>query len=149
MVTKYYHYLQKQDADCQTSLAPKPQPVRSPTPTAYQFKRDDGFIDWQIIKAAMTNLPLPTAQFTNHIKTAADYLMLKSAKRKLQLRFLSRATRALRGFPGVWTTVQTNKGQKRLKIHSLKINGNNIELQKVQLEGQDISLFNQIKNQVQ
>jgi len=60
--------------------------------------------------------------------------------------FVNRATRALHGFPGVWTHIPTKNGNKRLKILQSSINNGILTLDEVQLEGKSPSTFNQIKN---
>ena len=110
------------------------------------FKREDGFIDWQVINSSMNNLPISPNLFRSHLKTAFDFLKLSSKSPLETIRFINRSIKALNGYPGVWTKVKTNKGEKRLKIHKAIIKDKRLVLESVQLEGYDKSTFNQIKN---
>ncbi|OGK35344.1 hypothetical protein A3A93_04795 [Candidatus Roizmanbacteria bacterium RIFCSPLOWO2_01_FULL_38_12] len=49
--------------------------------------------------------------------------------------------RGLSPWPGIWTVVKTNKGDKRLKILKMKLIDNKLVLMKVQLEGKNPVLF--------
>jgi methionyl-tRNA formyltransferase len=63
--------------------------------------------------------------------------------------FIEYAVRALTGFPCIWTTVQTNKGEKRLKIFSGKLSSTAAFIPEiVQIEGQRKAQWKQIKNSV-
>jgi methionyl-tRNA formyltransferase len=63
--------------------------------------------------------------------------------------FIEYAVRALTGFPCIWTTVQTNKGEKRLKIFSGKLSSTATFIPEiVQIEGQRKAQWKQIKNSV-
>jgi methionyl-tRNA formyltransferase len=63
--------------------------------------------------------------------------------------FVEYAVRALTGFPCIWTTVQTNKGEKRLKIFSGKLSSTATFIPEiVQIEGQRKAQWKQIKNSV-
>lgn len=115
----------------------------APTPYAAKFSRDDGFIDWRIIQAAISNETPDMSLLTSHLKTAFDFQLVKPGV------FIERASRALAGFPSLWTIVRTKKGPKRMKIISCR--GNHdlpLQLDMVQLEGYNPSTFNQIKNQI-
>jgi methionyl-tRNA formyltransferase len=145
---RHYHWQQKQHFYCQQTLAPTPQSPASPTPYAYMFKRSDGFIPWDSFVKAMTGSPLHPGDFPGrHFQTAVNFLkdhhLLKEPNALAH--FIERAVRALHGYPGIWTTIKTPKGKKRLKIHSSHVKKAHLILQTVQLEGQAPSSFNQIK----
>lgn len=148
---RHHMWQQKKDFFCQKSLSPTPQPIKSPTPEARRFIRDHGYIHWSIIRSAMAGNPYNPALFTTHLKTAYHFLKLDRLKFSIQhLSFLERASRALEGYPSLWTYVPTSKGKKRLKIMSftLKPKTSNLIPNLVQLEGLSPSYFNQIKNQI-
>lgn len=98
------------------------QPRQSPTPYARRLTRADGFILWETIVSAMQ---------TGH-----------------QADVIERKTRAISGYPGVWTKIQTVKGEKRLKILSCQLVNSQLSIVNCQLEGLRPSTFNQIKNQL-
>jgi methionyl-tRNA formyltransferase len=152
-LVKYHAWIQKKDANCQVSLAPKPQPIKSPTPYARLLKRADGFIPWRALTKAMAGEPIKRFdlnttlfnQVINHIEKHLGHPCIQNDYLKL----IERASRALSGFPGLWTDAPTTKGKKRLKIHSCHINANkHLVFDRVQLEGQQTSNFNQINNQL-
>ncbi len=112
-------------------IVPKAQPVESPTPVARRLKKDDAFVEWQEVRAAMGGKDLEKAQY------------------------IERASRAFQPWPILWTTVGTSRGQKRMKILKTKIesgeNGqsnNKLKLIKIQIEGGQPALWNQVKNQI-
>lgn len=150
-ILKYYHWLQKKDANCQTSLAPRPQ-QHYVSPYARLLKRDDGFLPWITIQKAMTGQPLTPANFSTPLfKDICVHLCKKLNNNPIQKDYVSlidRSSRALYGFPGLWTMVPTIKGDKRLKIHTTSIYQNQLKLETVQLEGLSPTLFSQIKNQI-
>lgn len=127
-----------------------PQPAESPTPYAALFKREDGFIPWQTIIKAMEGKKLEADDFPNiHFLTALQWLKAEGKLKTGQdfIAFVDRLSRALCGFPGLWTKVMTNKGEKRLKILETSLDqAGRLELLMVQLEGQHPARFNQIKN---
>jgi methionyl-tRNA formyltransferase len=155
MLTKYYIWKQKSQFDCQQSLAPTPQPP-SPTPYAALLKRDDGFIPWSAIQNLHPTINDLPSQHLQKAYMFAEFGILSAQsdptkwERALQnsnsktiIQFLSRLPRALAGYPSLWTIVQTTKGEKRMKILSFE------PYIVVQIEGQQPSHFNQIKNQLQ
>lgn len=148
MLLKHYRWLQKKDFACQTSLAPQPQPMSSPTPYAKLFKRNDGFIPWECIESTMRGERLDLKLLTSHLNIAADDLGLYTKSPANHVRFIDRAIRALFEYPGVWTIVETKKGSKRMKLHSAKVRDKKLVLDNVQIEGLEITSFNQIKNQI-
>ena len=57
--------------------------------------------------------------------------------------------RAFYPWPGIWTQIETSQGIKRLKINSLHLEGKNVKLDEVQLEGKkptDFQTFNRAYN---
>ena len=60
-----------------------------------------------------------------------------------------RATRALAGYPGLWTTIPTKKGKKRMKILEVSLKQNNqLVLEVVRIEGQNTAKWSEVKNGV-
>jgi len=146
---RHFMWRQKSQFYCQQSLAPFPQPAKSPTPYAALLRRADGFIAWDTLNNAILGKALTLNDFPNvHHQKALSYL---KATGKLEtphsyLDFLHRLVKAFDGFPHLWTTVPTAKGDKRLLILSTTIVNQKLVLEEVQLEGLKPSRFNQIKN---
>ena len=102
-------------------LTETPQPKESPTPIAQKLDKKQSFREWGEIKKAMEN--------GNNAKE------------------IERACRAFYPWPKLWTVVSTQKGDKRLIIHQCSLDTNKaLVLEKVQIEGKDISNWNEIKN---
>jgi methionyl-tRNA formyltransferase len=110
-------------------LQPKPQPVDSPTSLARRFTKDDGFVSWSIVEAAMTGVEIGDGDASALLKEASALLCSWPA-------VIANATRGLAPWPGVWTIIETDKGQKRMKILSAKVVENKLVLGNVQIEGQ-------------
>ncbi|HEX9817972.1 MAG TPA: formyltransferase family protein [Patescibacteria group bacterium] len=101
-------------------LKAKPQPTSSPTPVAKRLIKQDSFYDWSVIKQAIEN--------------------------GIQAVELERACRAFYPWPKLWTKVPTNQGEKRLIIHSCRLNRDDrLVLDKVQLEGKNKVSWSEIK----
>lgn len=123
----------------------------SQKPEAKKFTRSEGFIDWQFISHALIGKfpENPTSLLSPNLKIAWKYLFDHPNESDGIITpeiFVNRATRALHGFPGVWTHIPTKNGEKRLKILQSSINNGILTLDKVQLEGKSPSTYNQIKN---
>ena len=57
--------------------------------------------------------------------------------------------RALHGWPGIWTMIQTQNGSKRLKITNMNMHHEILEIISVQLEGKkevSFDIFNKSYN---
>lgn len=117
-------------------ITPHPQTDDSPTPIARRLNREDGFISWESLNAK-------TPQ--NDVSE-----LLKEVYEKLQNwpQTIENAIRAFSPWPGVWTFVQTTKGEKRMKILSASLKNGQLELETVQIEGQQATTFDQVKNQI-
>jgi methionyl-tRNA formyltransferase len=139
---------------------PKIPQTNSVYPYAARFLRDDGFMSWHILEA------LVIGKEVSQDSIGQDQLMGKRlyeawswcrthsdiCKTESLAVFVARASRALRGFPRLWTLAPTPKGPKRLKIHlatTEKHNGTDLlKLENVQLEGQQPATWAQIKNAI-
>lgn len=131
-------------------LPPHPQPEISPTPTAYRFFRDDGFVEWTAIKDVMsgkpTSLEYLCAKLKKGFNLAHPQLETYHLPSQIAAQFITTATRALLGYPGLWTTIETHKGPKKVKILQTKVNQDKLELVQIQIEGQQPTQWNQVKN---
>jgi methionyl-tRNA formyltransferase len=133
--------------NCKLILPPLPQPP-SNAPYARLLSKSDTFINWEIINSATKGLSLPdTSQlpklFLEAVKTNGSLILNTQ-----YLILLERSVRSFEYWPGLWTFVNTNKGQKRLKILSASIANNKLVLDQVQLEGKNPTSFIEIKNQI-
>ncbi len=126
-------------------LPPKKQPTKSPPPYARMIKKDETYIPWELVqKATQGEKITPSTQHPSLIQEIIKYSTHYTSYSIL----LHQAIRALHGWPGVWTQVNTQKGQKRLKIHSSTLENNRLILNQVQLEGETTTTFKQIQSQI-
>ncbi|HEX7017486.1 MAG TPA: methionyl-tRNA formyltransferase [Patescibacteria group bacterium] len=127
-------------------LTPTAQPPLSPTPYAKRLTREDGFIAWEAFVDAMAGRPVSSQYLSPQLQKIAHHLY--QPLDYLELDFIARTVRALLGFPGVWTIIPTPKGDKRMKILEVSVQGKMLLLEKVQIEGQQPANWNQVKNSV-
>lgn len=136
----------------------------SPTPYARKLNKADAWISFEFLQICMgisqgsvdgdafgePITPDMMSQFLwDQWQFSQQNQKIESQKNEKKIgpaEFLERAIRALVGFPCVWTEISTSKGIKRLKIFSAQVSKNLLVLGEVQLEGQQKSLWNQIKN---
>lgn len=111
-------------------------------PYASRLKRDDGFISWEAISKTMIG---ETASLDSLSKIMAKIVKLQQLD-NINANFIERASRALYGFPSLWTIIPTTKGDKRMKIHTSKVINDKLILNEVQIEGQARAQWNQVKN---
>lgn len=122
-------------------LPPISQPP-SPTPYAKKLSREDGFIAWTAVSRLIQGETANTSQLSPTLEFILEYLGAP-----LTAAFVERATRALAGFPSLWTLIPTSKGEKRMKLIVCSVAQNSrLILEKVQIEGQGVALWNQVKN---
>lgn len=132
----------------QHQLPSQPQPQLSPTPAATRFDRNDGRVEWSVVAAALAGQPLPIMGLSSKLQKIWDWTGHPSAAV-----FIDRATRALQGFPGLWTEIPTTKGLKRLKILATTVTDQPsaqplLSLDQVQLEGYQPASWSQLQNLV-
>ncbi len=144
----------------------RPQPQVSPTPYARRLTRPDGFISWPVLQKAIHGKSVEHFELPHLFQEviSVNPLPLYPIPYTPYPILIERASRALLGYPDVWTTVNTKKGAKRLKLLSCHLVpsglprretlrgytlvASRLVLDKVQLEGLNPSTFNQIKNQI-
>jgi methionyl-tRNA formyltransferase len=135
----------------QGKLSAQPQPADSPTPYSKRFTRDDSFVAWDGVQAAMTGETIEATQLAPLLATA---LTKNSNSPQTNDIFnaadLERATRALAGFPGLWTLIPTAKGPTRMKLlktslTGTKTGGQALQLDQVQIAGQQPATWNQVR----
>jgi len=124
------------------------QPVESPTMIARRLDKEDSFIDWQDLQRLMdTNLEKVHSlrddnKLLNNLLVDNEVCKDKAE----QIKLVINASRAFSPWPGLWTNVKTNHGEKRMKIFSCHANKNQLILDQVQIEGKNPCLFNECKN---
>jgi methionyl-tRNA formyltransferase len=117
-------------------LVPQPQPLQSPTPIARRFTREDGYIPWDFLLQVLDE-EKPTAH--------PSALLFELYEKLLNWpEVIEHAIRALSPWPGVWTLIPTDKGEKRMKILSAEIRQGKLQLNDVQIEGKEISQFTRL-----
>lgn len=140
-------------------LPETPQPDETPTPIARELNKEDSFVPWELLhELQMLDSPdselrqATVKQLPPFLVTLWNYVV-ETTKTPVTWgnlgQFVARAARALQPWPGLWTIVPTTKGERRLKIISATTDPSGaLRLERVQLEGQQPALWNQIKNVV-
>lgn len=118
-----------------------PQPAVSPTPTAMKLNKQMSFIPWDLLQTAQEGQVLNDAQIQRLSPVLQQALQAHQSVSKL----LDCACRAFSPWPGLWTTVPTTHGEKRLKILSTSTASEKLILQQVQLEGKTATNWEEIK----
>lgn len=121
-----------------------------------RLTREDGFIPWEIVKAAMKGETATTPVIPNLVRdpklasTSFIVQILKQFqddKKSNVANFIERMLRAFSPWPGIWTEVEINKSpvKKRLKILKAHIDtSQKLILEKVQLEGKNPVSYTQL-----
>lgn len=115
-------------------ITPRPQNHKQAT-FAPRLTRDDGFVPWETVQAALNGETVPLEQISGLFKKAAEFLRKKDLLLTPYSILLERAVRAFHPWPGVWTKVKVKSGEKRLKILNAHLEGNKLVIERVQLEG--------------
>jgi methionyl-tRNA formyltransferase len=151
MLVTYDRFRQDPDLEKRSSASPTPitffLPPKaqgtSPTPYAQRLVRDDGFISWSALRDAQAGGTADSQDLSAKLSE-----ILHTTELKADGHFIERVIRALAGFPGVWTMVETAKGLRRLKILSAHLVGEKLILDRVQLEGQAPAAWTQAKSAI-
>lgn len=154
LYTKLYELGADQICDLLPKLTPEssptaiPQPDTSPTPYAKRLTRNDGFFPWSELQKCLHGQRADAEKLSGSLQKA-----LTASDATFDAVFVERAVRALEGFPGVWSLVPTPKGDKRMKLMAVEILSSatispQLSLLKVQIEGQQPALWNQVKNSI-
>lgn len=120
----------------------KPQAEKSPTILTKMLKKDQTFVEWEVIKMAMKDKKTQAQpQLSKLLATALDH------NKSLALT-LERASKAFSPWPGLWTIVPTHKGDKRMKLLDLEIKSDKLILKTVHIEGKEPGFWNDVKNSI-
>lgn len=139
----------------QKKLTPNPQSPTTPTPIARQLKKQDSFVNWTTLQDILkTNNKKPSSFsqeileiISREIKTKPVLeTILKNTPLENQPSITCSASRAFFPWPGLWTIIPTQKGEKRMKILSCTLKNNKLELTQVQIEGKNATKWSEIKN---
>ena len=118
----------------------KPQPEKSPTIVAKMLKKDQAFIEWEVVKIAMDggDVGMNDDEVGNGIADKASNkvdevgdkisskLLLAALKHNDSLALtLERASKAFNPWPYLWTIIPTKKGEKRMKLLKLEVETSN------------------------
>lgn len=113
---------------------------------ARRLGRDDGYVSWDIISTLLAGRSVPKAEWPALFREVAESLPAEQTITLPEL--LERATRALAGFPTLWTEVPTAKGSTRMKILSVSFTLGKLVLDTVHLAGKQPTRWKEIKNNV-
>jgi len=122
----------------------QPQPSDSPTPLATRLSKQDGYIAWEIIQAALRGEL--TSGLTSDPSNCSPVVSAAHAQAASLAQLIERAHRAFSPWPGIWTVISTPQGTKRMKILSCSLTDNLLQLDTVQIEGKTPVQFSEIKN---
>lgn len=123
------------------TLEIRPQIHKDATYTR-RITKQDGYIPFELIKTSLT------ADSTVHVADQLEIfswyyehndLLQKPAQNPAQL--IWNMYRALVGWPGIWTTINTSRGMKRLKIVKMNFDMRTLNLETVQMEGKNEVAF--------
>ena len=121
------------------------QPALSPTPLARRLSREDGFIPWAFLLKNLENVSEKDISELAPL-TPVENAPLSPLLSELQPLFkvpwpelIERARQALSPWPGLWTMIQTPKGQLRVKL---------LPNNAAQLEGKTPQTWEELKNQL-
>jgi methionyl-tRNA formyltransferase len=122
---------------------------------APKLTRSEGFIPWPLIQNALNGQSIQVSKLPPRLQQAIKENQKKGniLPTPYSLLLIDRAVRAFHPWPGIWTELEVRSeksgvNKKRLKIISAHIENKKLILDTVQLEGQQPSPFNQIKNQI-
>lgn len=131
-------------------LQAEAQPLESPTPIARRLTKTDSFVAFENLRKLMEKNEQLVVPPTEQLGLLAE--MLRDQKlcpsRETQVQLICNASKAFTPWPGLWTLVQTNQGEKRLKIISCYLEENRLVLNEIQSEGKEKCLYREYKNAI-
>lgn len=135
----------------QGKIISQDQPTESPTITAKRLTKEDSFVAWsdlqKLMQAGLEKVRLSETSTANSSLLSSLLANEKICKdKKEQIQLIINASKAFNLWPNVWTEIETNHGQKRMKIFSCHINDQQLILDRVQIEGKNPCLFRECKN---
>lgn len=104
------------------------------------LSKDDSYIPWKLLDLAIKGQSAEINDLTPLMQELPTKILTQSGLAEA----IERMVRALYGWPGVWTQIATDKGKKRMKIHSASISQGKLKLKEVQLEGKTTTDFSDV-----
>jgi methionyl-tRNA formyltransferase len=139
------------EAVAEQKILPQPQPLDTPTAIAGRFTKEDGFVPWPLIQAAMTGESWDETLSVGTTLPLSPILTEALRYHRSPTRLVFHASHALSPWPGLWTVVPTARGEKRMKVLKAELSPTNpaqLELVQVQLEGKSPALWNEAKQSI-
>lgn len=125
-------------------IPPRPQPDKTDEIYARLLNKDDSFIPWELVLLAMNGQSAHIDKLTPFMQDLPAKILTQSGLAEA----IERMIRGLYGWPGVWTKVATEKGNKRLKLHSASVTAGKLRLDQVQLEGETHTEFSNLTHKI-
>jgi methionyl-tRNA formyltransferase len=132
----------------QGKILAKEQTAKVSTIIAHRLNKEDSFISWQNLEKLMgkneekISLPISGSALLHDLLIDEEICQNKLD----QIKLVSNACRAFYPWPNLWTIVQTNKGEKRMKILACHLENDQLILDEIQIEGKNSCSFNECKN---
>jgi methionyl-tRNA formyltransferase len=120
-------------------IKPQAQPDQSPTPPARRLTKEDGFIEWSVLKNLLQGK-------NPEQKGDSASLFSEVALTIPWPEVIENAVRAFNPWPLVWTVIPTAKGEKRMQILAADVKNGRLEIEKVKIEGQEATDWTHVKN---
>lgn len=131
-------------------IQPKTQILESPTPIARRLDKSDSFVAWEYLQKLMESSTEKVS--IKNVENGLLNELLRNEKtcpnKSKQVQLVCNACKAFYPWPGLWSLVKTNRGEKRLKILSCHLNNQQLVLDEVQLEGKQSCTFRECKNAI-
>jgi len=103
-----------------------------------RITKQDGYAPFELIKDSLTGGG--RTHVTEQLEIVSWYYghnKLLTTPVQNPAKLIWNMYRTLVGWPGIWTTINTNRGKKRLKIVKMNFDGRALSLETVQLEGKN------------
>lgn len=131
-------------------ITPQAQPSQSPTMIAGRLNKEDSFIAWSELQKLMDKnmAKIDWSEIADGGQLLIDLIGNQQfcPNKLAQVNLVINACKAFNPWPNLWTIVQTNKGEKRMKIISCHLEKESLVLDRVQIEGKNPCLWNECKN---
>ncbi len=131
-------------------LQAQAQPLQSPTPIARRLNKIDSFVAFENLRELMKKNEQLVVPPSEQAGLLSDLLRdVKLCPNKItQAQLICNASKAFAPWPGLWSVVQTNQGEKRLKILGCHLEKNRLVLDEVQAEGKVKCLYREYRNAI-
>ena len=109
-----------------------------------KLKRRDGYVELSLLKKLLSQETVSVSAF----QIVFDYYNINYSHTPplyMNILNLNQLWRGLHPWPGVWTTVQTPEGDRRLKIIEMRIADGEPTITQVQMEGRNVVTFKEFE----